>query len=164
MACFNGAATCSLRKALVLTGRHGRACGFNGAATCSLRKEEGGNCNKQEVIASMGPQLVRCGKEGYRQFCAARPDGFNGAATCSLRKGLDEVTGPGAPAMLQWGRNLFVAERSQEVTDMGLDPEASMGPQLVRCGKSQRAWGGGAPDPPLQWGRNLFVAESPCSA
>ena len=59
---FNGAATLSLRKPSVHI-RHGDVCkGFNGAATLSLRKRvwpQGllGGVN----LASMGPQLYRCG-------------------------------------------------------------------------------------------------------
>ena len=91
------------------------ASGFNGAATCSLRNVEkatvgvekatllqwGRNLfvaeclapqrnGKVVAVASMGPQLVRCG------MCPPAPARrwasrcFNGAATCSLRNAGDE--------------------------------------------------------------------------
>ena len=36
---------------------------------------------------------------------------------------------------LQWGRNLFVAESPQQRQGEQRGIDASMGPQLVRCGK-----------------------------
>ena len=64
----------------------------------------------------------------------ANPDSFNGAATCSLRNeqsGRSRVTYTG---VLQWGRNLFVAEWDLPSIRQNPPPSASMGPQLVRCG------------------------------
>ena len=63
---------------------------FNGAATCSLRKVAvRGRVGVLHRLASMGPQLVRCGKI--------------------------EATGDSLQNIwLQWGRNLFVAERLPE--------------------------------------------------
>ena len=61
----------------------------------------------------MGPQLVRCGK-------AAR--------------NADNIY---QDVMLQWGRNLFVAERMVYANAFLYKNAASMGPQLVRCGKSK---------------------------
>ena len=108
---FNGAATCSLRKALVAFIIRMEQTPFNGAATCSLRK---------------APDIVR-GRCGCHSFngaatCSLRKDNatrkvqrryyaFNGAATCSLRK----------------------AGQNHNHGRSGDQP--SMGPQLVRCGK-----------------------------
>ena len=109
---FNGAATCSLRKGQDEQGGSPQGVRFNGAATCSLRK----------ASASMPVT--------GRQFS------FNGAATCSLRKANAAAAREAALEQLQWGRNLFVAEsrfasrRWSPVLSI-----ASMGPQLVRCGK-----------------------------
>ena len=131
---FNGAATCSLRngfESVAATSRSGvlqwgrnlfvAECGsggisrrpwggFNGAATCSLRNG-GGEC----------PNCSRC-------FC------FNGAATCSLRNAIIPVFGLIEDGLLQWGRNLFVAECLQRGAALVKRGQASMGPQLVRCG------------------------------
>ena len=111
-------------------------------------------------MASMGPQLYRCGNPhapglGHR---AGRPC-FNGAATLSLRK--------------------FVHDFGPRVDQVG----ASMGPQLYRCGNlptTRQLWfpvlsfnGAatlslrkfcGSPSlttstAKLQWGRNFIVAE-----
>ena len=107
----------------------------------------------------MGPQLVRCGK-GRMRF---------------MRRMTVQ--------MLQWGRNLFVAESRvlqvphAEVFLASMGPQlvrcgkwhslpvyrlnviASMGPQLVRCGKKWAAFPPDIAAALLQWGRNLFVAE-----
>ena len=123
-------------------------------------------------LASMGPQLVRCGKTSPRSSAAPAPTrlqwgrnlfvaervsmimlarsvscGFNGAATCSLRKGVQGSPMSTFRGVLQWGRNLFVAERRVLAAGGGRPDNASMGPQLVRCGKrhprpgqAQRAW------------------------
>ena len=86
--------------------------------------------------ASMGPQLVRCGM-------------FGSPAYFSLM------------GMLQWGRNLFVAECDGSSSEPTASQRASMGPQLVRCGMGRRDRGPRGPGNRLQWGRNLFVAECP---
>ena len=81
---------------------------FNGAATCSLRKEKKGGVFRH-VRPSMGPQLVRCGKEaiGDRTLTAAGPSMGPQLVRCGK-------TGVNIAAIvfidLQWGRNLFVAE------------------------------------------------------
>ena len=86
------------------------------------------------VLASMGPQLVRCGMEipddrGARLRVASMGPQLVrcGMITSSLAHRL-------ACGQLQWGRNLFVAE--------------------WRDGHD-----GSMPRMRLQWGRNLFVAE-----
>ena len=85
---------------------------------------------------------------------------FNGAATCSLRKVGSYPWLVVLMSFLQWGRNLFVAESKNVKTDFVSIAQPSMGPQLVRCGKSC-CWRCGRPSQgTLQWGRNLFVAES----
>ena len=88
---------------------------------------------------------------------------FNGAATLSLRKclqlekDLERGTHP-----LQWGRNFIVAEMCSRRPGYnwsgGRSYQASMEPQLYRCGNGKAALvtiGGGL----LQWGRNFIVAE-----
>ena len=165
-ASFNGAATCSLRKdvnaeivasntamlqwgrnlfvaesCLALSNQLARLECFNGAATCSLRKEWADRYESdRQSHASMGPQLVRCGKlrawhlrrdtratlQWGRNLFVAERSGlscrrpcrawrFNGAATCSLRKDCLKSLQLPTAWQLQWGRNLFVAE-SREST------------------------------------------------
>ena len=92
--------------------------------------------------ASMGPQLVRCGK--LVDACKALEE------ACLLQWGRNLFVAErrGSPSRLwaarplQWGRNLFVAERRHSLPPEGRQGEASMGPQLVRCGKH-----GGRPRP-----------------
>ena len=83
----------------------------------------------------MGPQHVRCGmQESVSSQCAKNH-------------------------VLQWGRNMFVAECCQIGKYASRTGTPSMGPQHVRCGMTSNmvlVWTG---DAPLQWGRNMFVAE-----
>ena len=88
--CFNGAATLSLRKLGVL----GRAVDPLGVASMGPQLYRCGNRPERQRTpadirhASMGPQLYRCGNGHYRRrhhHCRPR---FNGAATLSLRKWL----------------------------------------------------------------------------
>ena len=155
---FNGAATCSLRNVNMTTiskrpdaglqwgrnlfvaecvtanGTSYRRASFNGAATCSLRNVVPISPPADVTVASMGPQLVRCGMVGLEGYDARlmvasmgpqlvrcgmfnllrvkclRNQCFNGAATCSLRN-----VNLGCMSCLHL-------------------TSASMGPQLVRCG------------------------------
>ena len=132
---FNGAATCSLRKAACMRSAYG--------AVCTL--QWGRNLFVAERAAPPHP------RPGLNPT-------FNGAATCSLRKEVTDYIADNDLEYLQWGRNLFVAESD---TNTGASPvrvHPSMGPQLVRCGKSGHSPRMSVPTF-LQWGRNLFVAE-----
>ena len=108
---------------------------------------------------------------------------FNGAATCSLRNAPINPCRRVHTAILQWGRNLFVAEcgfrpaarpipmrpsMGPQLVRCGMEcthdhsrlrPPPSMGPQLVRCGMQHHGHGCSLYRTCLQWGRNLFVAE-----
>ena len=105
----------------------------------------------------MGPQLDSCGRD---------PKLYKECMQDLLQWGRNLIVAEGPPILvyhpadqtLQWGRNLIVAE--------GIEPNdsrlgmilASMGPQLDSCGRR-------VPGPvprgvsTLQWGRNLIVAE-----
>ena len=83
---FNGAATFRLRKVLEGGGAQGVLRRFNGAATFRLRKvTSSGTKANWPQWASMGPQPFGCGRNVPRLSKIAKP-------------------------MLQWGRNLSVAE------------------------------------------------------
>ena len=85
---------------------------------------------------SMGPQLVRCGKSVIQSTIPLELASFNGAATCSLRKVATTEKPEEHASVLQWGRNLFVAESAcSAACPRMLLRQPSMGPQLVRCGK-----------------------------
>ena len=156
---FNGAATLSLRKS---TSRNystlAKSPSFNGAATLSLRKCTIFSTKDRQpsVLASMGPQLYRCGN--MRRELSPRYTRFNGAAIyrCGwlrFERGMDvgasASMGPqlyrcGNTASgtilaltlqwLQWGRNFIVAEMRHHLHKSQDRPNASMGPQLYRCG------------------------------
>ena len=145
-------------------GRHSwRGCApcpsFNGAATCSLRNVCGlemKGCGPAQP--SMGPQHVRCGMCPATQYDGGWEATFNGAATCSLRNVIHicmqwqtdrpPSMGPqhvrcgmhpkcmeyAIQLVLQWGRNMFVAECGRRHRDDTPAPAPSMGPQHVRCG------------------------------
>ena len=106
----------------------------------------------------MGPQLYRCGNAGGMMTCFPPCSCFNGAATLSLRKCEAYLLRSGGTELLQWGRNFIVAEISTFLAESwedallqwgrnfivaeictvhemhGLIRDASMGPQLYRCG------------------------------
>ena len=113
-------------------------------------------------IASMGPQLYRCGNRTCRCRVPLPARCFNGATTLSLRKLAVLVVKYRQYAKLQWGRNFIVAETTLPNPTRALNQRASMGPQLYRCGNQSRIRGVGPPDVKLQWGRNFIVAET-CS-
>ena len=107
---------------------------FNGAATLSLRKLGRPALASRHGLASMGPQLYRCGNlkmpsssmlssvqlQWGRNFIVAETSnpapsmlsysGFNGAATLSLRKRWCIPRSKRITTWLQWGRNFIVAE------------------------------------------------------
>ena len=91
---------------------------------------------RRRALASMGPQLYRCGNADHKRATCERRCSFNGAATLSLRKSVPGL-GLRVPARgfngaatlslrkcsamgyvccltikLQWGRNFIVAEMS----------------------------------------------------
>ena len=158
---FNGAATLSLRKwAKSPLPIKKYLTSFNGAATLSLRKcrssqqgsrggpelQWGRNFIVAEistttksvlgfVVASMGPQLYRCGNEPPK----------NSASSMHV--------------MLQWGRNFIVAEMFPAPSGNVDEAPASMGPQLYRCGNKADKVEELRNILTLQWGRNFIVAE-----
>ena len=158
--CFNGAATLSLRKSAVPRPHlaHSSA-GFNGAATLSLRKSDapcvavwspavlqwGRNFIVAEIdpkedndvitfLASMGPQLYRCGNEPtqrrrpVKRVASMGPQLYRCGNSISLSKFSRSYLS------LQWGRNFIVAEMHRSST----------------CSYLLKL---------LQWGRNFIVAE-----
>ena len=136
--CFNGAATLSLRK--LNLGRNGIFAvaelqwGRNFIVAETTRNSAMAVAG---VVASMGPQLYRCGNVIPMTEYYDRNKRFNGAATLSLRKHAEGVLLGKRYDELQWGRNFIVAETSLRCSD-----------QL--------------PSLSLQWGRNFIVAETWC--
>ena len=181
---FNGAATCSLRNADRLAydciaswslqwGRNlfvaecPTACAwggriwtcFNGAATCSLRNGGTRPLGKaRHRDASMGPQLVRCGMYPIHLNQLHHNISFNGAATCSLRNADLASCVWQHTRMLQWGRNLFVAEWPPAGSPTA--PQRRFNGAATCSLRNVDAQGNHLiPESLLQWGRNLFVAE-----
>ena len=80
----------------------------------------------------------------------------------SVAEGLTAIASMIATPMLQWGRNLSVAEGEKLEYEFIPETQASMGPQPFGCGRK-------VPMPSmmaramLQWGRNLSVAEGSLS-
>ena len=138
---------------------------------------EGGN------LASMGPQLYRCGnlrtlfrisrkcmrfngaatlslrKSGPCSHISRRFACFNGAATLSLRKCGNPRHHEYRWYLLQWDRNFIVAEMAVMARRIRRGIRASMGPQLYRCGNILHPLHYLRPLSMLQWGRNFIVAE-----
>ena len=182
--CFNVAATFALRKLNIHSENSRIVHSFNVAATFALRKcinsffnapkcsllQCGRNfcvaeivfhpeCARKLNIASMWPQLLRCGNlhppGRYLRIPAASmwPQ--------LLRCGNLLVTEgcPDVRRVLQCGRNFCVAEMAKSEMGDTSDKTASMWPQLLRCGNPAAV----TPPPPpatmLQCGRNFCVAE-----
>ena len=138
-----------------------RSPGFNGAATLSLRKREAGEGNPAWPFVLQWGRNFIVAEIGWPRHTAARsPTSFNGAATLSLRKCENDTIDTDSITLLQWGRNFIVAEMYYnavhgamawalqwgrnfivaEIQD-GRIPgvphsQASMGPQLYRCGNT----------------------------
>ena len=114
------------------------------------------------VVASMGPQLYRCGNVDFpwkksdieltlqwgRNFIVAEirpatlnavsPDGsFNGAATLSLRKSCQPVCSCTACCRFNGAATSSLRKCRLLVEEVGHRVDASMGPQLYRCGNSR---------------------------
>ena len=66
--------------------------------------------HRLDHLASMGPQLYRCGNNDITLKQDAIEDSFNGAATLLLRKSITNIALGGRILSLQWGRNFIVAE------------------------------------------------------
>ena len=139
--CFNGAATLSLRKSVLRLSMSTRRTfsRFNGATTLSLRKyvfvvlglryrynelQWGCNFIVAEIriifvmlffmaVASMGPQLYRCGNRTCWQQVKLFLYRFNWGRTLSLRKYDSLEPAAQVPIRLQWGHNFIVAEMRQ---------------------------------------------------
>ncbi len=108
---FNGAATSSSRIAHIQEAHVTLA-----HASMGPRHHRRGSVENHadvagEPEASMGPRHHRRGSFGFGR--ASRNDriGFNGAATSSSRIARDAGGGPDRGAMLQWGRDIIVADR-----------------------------------------------------
>ena len=133
---FNGAATLSLRKLREPHAPHVvTVYGFNGAATLSLRKLATLDSLLGGGVASMGPQLYRCGNneqgqapmaptslqwgrnfyrcgnQGKAVVHAPLPACFNGAATLSLRKRLTAQLSRYVPAGFNGAATLSLRKR-----------------------------------------------------
>ena len=118
------------------TRRTARPCsGFNGAATFRSRKDYG------SVVGGVG-----------------HPS-FNGAATFRSRKVTLLVIAAGLFLVLQWGRDLSVAEGRGPRRQRRRGPQASMGPRPFGRGRHTPGRLSSTAPRQLQWGRDLSVAE-----
>ena len=112
---------------------------FNGAATLSLRKPLKDAWRRLLQLASMGPQLYRCGNFSSSQLAIACLRGASMGPQlyrCGNKGGGEAIFLN--TFSLQWGRNFIVAETSRDKGMIAVPMEASMGPQLYRCGNRRR--------------------------
>ena len=110
-------------------------------------------------IASMGPQLYRCGNPYHTPDYSAPTYRFNGAATLSLRKLYSHTILYTSILYASMGPQLYRCGNNEPLVGPLVHGYASMGPQLYRCGNVRlvdpvHQHGG------LQWGRNFIVAET----
>ena len=108
---------------------------FNGAATLPLRK----------LVGLLGIYGGRIKLQWGRNFIVAEID------VIKMRAKMHN--------MLQWGRNFIVAEIPVQAKRYVQRHDASMGPQLYRCGNLNLEITGFDFEAMLQWGRNFIVAE-----
>ena len=85
------------------------------------------------ALASMGPQLDSCGRVNAVRWSGKSSRASMGPQLDSCGRLVRKVSVP-ARVLLQWGRNLIVAEGSWGRTRESLC-RASMGPQLDSCGR-----------------------------
>ena len=156
---FNGAATFRSRKVEPADESRRIVLGFNGAATFRSRKAFSARAALNATSASMGPRPFGRGRPVWPAGTIRSLPGFNGAATFRSRKGQHSpsINRTEAP-LLQWGRDLSVAEGAQAEHGVRRPVPASMGPRPFGRGRagvarvSNEEW-------KLQWGRDLSVAE-----
>ena len=187
--CFNGAATLSLRKRGPRSRRSsGHTC-FNGAATLSLRKQPPGaptvltdamlqwgrnfivaetmvglGDDVTEALASMGPQLYRCGNTRHLRRSWGGSFrlqwGRNFIVAETLHVQMAQSTGM---ALLQWGRNFIVAETGRLQRTVWEPRHASMGPQLYRCGNPAWTTSSCSADPGFNGAATLSLRKQTCT-
>ena len=132
---FNGAATLSLRK----------LANSSGKISCKSLLQWGRNFIVAETIHITYHILGMSELQWGRNFivaettsrcptCSSAWTRFNGAATLSLRKHCVWWSERRKSPRLQWGRNFIVAETIPYVASVPPGGNASMGPQLYRCG------------------------------
>ena len=136
---FNGAATLSLRKPTCLLVGLSCANSFNGAATLSLRKPAAAMRRMPiSTPASMGPQLYRCGNLSMLKKGIKVISSLQWGRNFIVAETGDAGTDGGSGTQLQWGRNFIVAETRRFRRGIFRNRSASMGPQLYRCGNRRR--------------------------
>ena len=130
---------------------------FNGAATFRLRKGPRKSAAGSRRLRFNGAATFRLRKEARRRRRPCRKSSFNGAATFRLRKAALAARGHAPRPLLQWGRNLSVAEgRSRSGCNPA--PLRFNGAATFRLRKGTVSISATS-RPSLQWGRNLSVAE-----
>ena len=131
--CFNGAATWQLRKGHARTARQDGHGASMGPQPGSCGRGGLGRPARRAQAASMGPQPGSCGRD--RLITAAYvPAYLQWGLTWQLRKG-GGAKAMDFTAMLQWGRNLAVAEGRASMGRRETGGTASMGPHLGSCGR-----------------------------
>ena len=111
---------------------------FNGAATLSLRKLIYGVRHSSRTVALQWGRNFIVAETPLTATLGQVPGrSFNGAATLSLRKPSGARYATSLLPGLQWGRNFIVAETRPGAHESAKVCNASMGPQLYRCGNER---------------------------
>ena len=111
---------------------------FNGAATFRLRKDITMRGAPPTWRASMGPQPFGCGR-GSEDVLFFDAPMLQWGRNLSVAEGPSPDALPHDPATLQWGRNLSVAEGATPSASLPRGATASMGPQPFGCGRYRHA-------------------------
>ena len=156
---FNGAATWKSRKVQTRSRLLSQSNGFNGAATWKSRKESEQKMNSVDLTASMGPRLGSRGKAVEGVHLGAEKQASMGPRLGSRGKSRFEYAQAFGPNVLQWGRDLEVAERRGTRKPLGQGLGSFNGAATWKSRKVYHLPGHEAEQTPLQWGRDLEVAE-----
>ena len=132
---------------------------FNGAATFQSRKRHRIGRRPDQTSRFNGAATFQSRKRGGIPGAAKARSSFNGAATFQSRK-RGWVLSQAAPVVvLQWGRDLSVAETRAGVR-RGLGPGALQWGRDLSVAETDLRSARAAWKAKLQWGRDLSVAET----
>ena len=159
---FNGAATFQSRKLVwELLCVTCQSSSFNGAATFQSRKLDFRAVLESGVLVpSMEPRPFSRGNPSPSRWHSPPAPTFNGAATFQSRKPQKSKPEKPLSPILQWSRDLSVAETRQPPHQMLESLKPSMEPRPFSRGNSSTGRVDILSADGLQWSRDLSVAET----
>ena len=130
---------------------------FNGAAIFGSRKDGHDVHGRMGLRASMGPRSLDRGKKSSC-ISSSVPKVLQWGRDLWIAERANARTVSAEKTALQWGRDLWIAERKRGTPGKTFLGIASMGPRSLDRGKINRP-GHAIVEVLLQWGRDLWIAE-----